>query len=92
MTYLNKMWAVFEQYQPYADDAGHGESWLKMTQERTKAAADDAWNAAPAEATRSAVWAAGMAASAAAAQDEDAEWWADRAIMKINKAMQEMKS
>ena len=42
MTDLNEMWAALEQYQPYADKAGHGESWKRMTTERTSEAAEAA--------------------------------------------------
>lgn len=84
MSDLNKMWAALEAYQPIADQNGHGESWRKMTQERTAKAALDAaldrggttaWNAA-----RHAAWAA------RAMRD------ANLAIEYINKATKEVKS
>lgn len=46
MSDLTEMWAALERYQPSADAAGHGDSWKRMTTERTKAAAFDAMNAA----------------------------------------------
>lgn len=46
MTDANEMWAVLEQYQPYADKAGYGESWKRMTIERTSEAAHQAATAA----------------------------------------------
>jgi hypothetical protein len=39
---LTEMWAALERYQPYADKAGHGDSWRRMTTKRT---ADAAWAA-----------------------------------------------
>ena len=68
---LTEMWAAFEAYQPHADKAGHGESWKRMTQERTADAAK--WAADKA-------WAAGVAAGGAAwAKVEDAAFVAARA-------------
>ena len=100
---LTEMWAAFEAYQPHADKAGHGESWKRMTQERT---ADAAWAARKGTSTALvAAWAAAasllsveyMRAGAVQAA-VDAAWdalcatEADRraavAIEYINKAME----
>ena len=87
MSDLNKMWAALEAYQPYADAAGHGRSWKRMTTERTEAAADAAWNAAPLGVVRAAVWAASISVGTWGPGEK---WWIDRAITKINEAMQEV--
>jgi hypothetical protein len=52
---LAEMWRELAEYQPQADRDGHGESWAKMCQERTQAAAYAA-----------AYWASPMAAEEAA--------------------------
>lgn len=49
---MKEMWNALEQYQPYADKAGNGESWKRMTTERTVDAVElarDAERAAQAE-------------------------------------------
>ena len=43
MSDLTEMWAALERYQPYADKAGHGDSWRRMTTERTADATWIAW-------------------------------------------------
>ena len=92
MSDLTEMWTALERYQPYADKAGHGDSWRQMTTERTEAAADAAWYAAPLGVARTAVWAASWAAAISVKSWESGEnWWIDRAITKINEAMQEVK-
>jgi hypothetical protein len=45
-----EMWTALEQYQPTADTEGHGESWKRMTTERTEEAAEAALDAADAAA------------------------------------------
>ena len=80
----NEMWAALEAYQPYADAAGHGKSWKRMTTERTEAAADAAWNAAPPGVARAAVWAASISLSP---WEPGEKWWTDRTIMKIREAI-----
>ena len=39
---LAEMWAALEEYQPFANRDGHGESWARMCSERTTDAADSA--------------------------------------------------
>jgi chromosome segregation ATPase len=55
---LAEMWAALEEYQPFANRDGHGESWAKMCRERTEGAA----SAAAADAAWAAAWAAARAA------------------------------
>ena len=94
MSDLTKMWIALERYQPYADEDGHGESWKRMTIERTaeatKSAADvaweDAWNAG-----RS-VWEAPYVAAmfaARAVSSAEPERFANRAIEEITRAMED---
>jgi chorismate mutase len=59
---LAEMWAALEEYQPFANRDGHGESWAKMCRERTEGAALAAASAAAADAAWAAAWAAGRAA------------------------------
>ena len=102
MSDLNKMWAALEQYQPYADKAGHGRSWRRMTKERTSEAASAAWSkaAAAAHLTRSkarirAAWYAASAAGAAATLTAEAaktERRITQTIEHINQAMKEDKT
>ena len=40
---MKEMWTALEQYQPCADAVGHGDSWKRMTTERTVDAARSAW-------------------------------------------------
>ena len=87
MSDLTKMWTALERYQSYADKAGHGETWKRMTTERTEAAANAAWNAAPSGVARAAVWAASISVGT---WEPGEKWWIDRAITKINEAMQEV--
>lgn len=84
MSDLNKMWAALEAYQPIADQNGHGESWKRMTQERTSEAADSAQKAA---------WDTNAYAACAAMAAMDVvktEWRISRAIEHINQAMKEV--
>ena len=74
MTDLNEMWAALEAYQPRADKYGHGESWRRMTTDRTISAADSA---------RESAYASDAYEAARAAQE--AMWHARYAINKINK-------
>jgi hypothetical protein len=98
---LTEMWAALERYQPYADKAGHGESWKRMTTERTAEAAWAAWGAAggvadlaqysnyedAADAAYDAAWKAWAALAPETARVE-AKYSAARAIEFINKAME----
>lgn len=88
MSDLNEMWAALERYQPYADKKGHGESWKRMTQKRTKDAAWTAivtmWASPTSRLARNAVWAARAALHPA----EDSERFAAQAIELINEAME----
>jgi hypothetical protein len=69
MTDLNAMWTALAAYQTYADQDGHGESWRKMCEERTREAAwvaeQAAWDAREAAAAHLAAYAAWEAARAA---------------------------
>ena len=85
MTDLNEMWQELERYQPFADKRGFGETWKRMTTERTKKAAWAAWAAAASSARAAAEWAANAASP---------EWgfpaeWAQRAIGKIRDAIEQ---
>ena len=54
---LTEMWIALERYQPYADKDGHGDTWKRMTTERT---AEAAWAARGGTSVAlGAVWAAG---------------------------------
>ena len=76
---MNEMWTTLERYQPYAEKRGFGNTWLKMTTERTVDAAWAAWLAADtADAADIAVWAAAAAADAQLASE---------AIKHINRAI-----
>jgi hypothetical protein len=55
---LAEMWRELSEYQPQADKDGHGESWKRMCEERTEAAA--------LAASRVATWVAARAAGYAA--------------------------
>lgn len=46
MTDLTPMWETLAKYQPYADADGHGESWRKMCEQRTREAVAEAEAAA----------------------------------------------
>jgi hypothetical protein len=57
---LAEMWRELSEYQPQADRDGHGESWARMCEERTHAAACNAAGAAR-KASREAAWSASYA-------------------------------
>ena len=59
---LAEMWAALAECQPQADRDGHGESWRRMCEERTLAAARDAARVAAWDAARHAAWYASWAA------------------------------
>jgi hypothetical protein len=59
---LAEMWRELESYQPQADADGHGESWRRMCEARTKQAARDAGSAAHAVAVASRTQLAKLAA------------------------------
>ena len=84
MKILDEMWALLPAYQPQADAAGHGESWAKMCREKTVDAADAAAYGAYAVDAAAAAAATYAAAAAAAAAYECAQ----KAINRINKAME----
>ena len=94
MSDLDKMWAALEAYQPHADAAGHGESWKRMTTERTaeaaKSAADgaweDAWNA-EFPMWEAAFLAAMFAARAVGSVEAEPERFAGLAIDRIKKVV-----
>ena len=46
MTEVDEMWAALTAYQPCADKAGHGDSWRKMCEDRTKDAIGVAFSVA----------------------------------------------
>ncbi|MFO0203511.1 MAG: hypothetical protein ACK528_10315 [Alphaproteobacteria bacterium] len=98
MSDLTEMWTALEQYQSRADANGHGESWKRMTTERTVDAVELAWFALT-EVAGSSAWSASWAAAAeaadaaddavwAATEQAEAEQHATRAIEYINKAME----
>jgi hypothetical protein len=76
---LAEMWAALEEYQPFANRDGHGESWRIMCEERTQAAASNAAHAAR-EFSREAAW------SASYAVREAEQMSATAAIAAIRKA------
>lgn len=95
---MKEMWTALEQYQPYADKAGNGESWKRMTTERTADAARSAWQDAggvadlaqysnyqdAADAAHEAAWCAWFTLAGARAE---MKYSAARAAQYINKAM-----
>ena len=87
-----EMRTAFEQYQPYADKAGHGESWKRMVQEWTPeaadAATDAAWIATRSMAVASAAAAAAIALSKKWSKNKWVRQYAKDAIERINKAME----
>jgi hypothetical protein len=93
VTDLTDMWTALEQYQTYANAAGHGKSWRKMTTEQTpNAAGQAAWEAARlAKVTDAAQFAADAAEGAWYAADAEdaavAERFAAYAVENINKAI-----
>jgi len=94
---LTEMWAALERYQPYADKAGHGETWKRMTTERTE---DAVYAAAMARGAiigwwkngkcgvQEALWNAEVAAAVGNVAARDAKHHAARAIEEINRAME----
>ena len=66
MTDLTEMWQELARYQPYADKRGFGDAWRRMCEERTRAAAHAATDAA---------WTAKLAAEDGAATNAEAEAW-----------------
>ena len=102
MDKVKEMWEALTAYQQQADAAGHGATWARMCKERTAAAAYcaavDAADAAAAYvdadvafAAANAVDEAADAAAYAAAgyAYADAEKWAQKAIERINKVLEE---
>lgn len=73
MSDLTDMWAALERYQPYADKAGHGDTWRRMTTERT---AEATW------AARGGTSVALVAAGAAAASILSAEHMRAMAVQR----------
>lgn len=90
MSDLNEMWAALEAYQPIADQKGHGESWKRMTTERTGSAARTAAKAAAWDARGAALAASNAAWSAADAADsvQMAATASGQTIKRINEAME----
>ena len=76
---LAEMWVALAEYQPQADKDGHGESWRRMCEERTQAAACNAAHAAR-EFSRESAW------SASYAVREAAQMSATAAIAAIRRA------
>ncbi len=62
---IAEMWRELAEYQPQADRDGHGESWARMCEERSQAAACNAAHLAR-EAARLAAWNASYAVREAA--------------------------
>jgi hypothetical protein len=83
---LAEMWRELSEYQPMADRDGHGESWRRMCEERTEAAAHAAAWARGASPTPSEWSWASRAADAAARAATEAAICAQRAIAAIRKA------
>jgi hypothetical protein len=80
---LAEMWRELGEYQPQADSDGHGESWRRMCEERTGAAARAAARAAyPSPAASAAGWATHAAVALANAGQAEAE----SAIASIRRA------
>jgi hypothetical protein len=80
---LAEMWRELAEYQPQADADGHGESWRRMCNERTGAAARVAERAAyPSSAASAAGWATDAAVALANAGQAEAE----SAIFSIRRA------
>jgi hypothetical protein len=69
---LAEMWRELKAYQPQADRDGHGESWRRMCEERTQAAAWVAQRCATRPAAKDAADCAASAAWAAARHAESA--------------------
>jgi hypothetical protein len=76
---LAEMWRELEAYQEQANRDGHGESWRRMCEERTQAAACNAAHAAR-EFSRESAW------SASYAVREAAQMSATAAIAAIRRA------
>jgi hypothetical protein len=76
---LAEMWRELSEYQEQADRDGHGESWKRMCEERTEAAACNAAHAAR-EFSRESAW------SASYAVREAAQMSATAAIAAIRRA------
>jgi hypothetical protein len=83
---LAEMWAALAEYQPQAEKNGHGESWRRMCEERTEAAANAAAWARGASPTNIEWSWASMAADAAARAAKEAAIFAQRAIAAIRHA------
>ena len=92
MSDLTEMWAALERYQPYADKAGHGDSWRRMMQEWTPEAADAAmdaaWGATRSTVVPSALATVAMALSRKKSKNRWDRQYAKDAIERINKAME----
>ena len=73
MSKLDEMWAAFEAHKP---DASYADEWVTMCRERTEAAAEAAWYAAP-------VGSAAKVAAAVASVVAASERYAQEAIDAI---------
>ena len=83
---LTQMWDALARYQPYADKDGHGESWRRMCEQRTKAASWDATHAAEdAAADAAGMWKSGGYAAAWAASMTAV--WSDLAFERVEQAI-----
>ncbi len=87
---LAEMWCALAEHQPFADRDGHGESWAKMCEDRTEAAAEEAyrarqWSSHVAAAAYNAWWAAQQNA-AVRRLSKDAVAWAANSIDAIRRA------
>jgi hypothetical protein len=81
---LAEMWAALAEYQPQAYANGYGMCWMRMCEERTRAAAADAAN--PFVNSSAAARAAARAAAGAAAYFEEAMKSAADAVVAIRRA------
>lgn len=43
MTAIDELWQALENYQPEADKAGHGKSWVDMCKKKTYVSAEKAY-------------------------------------------------
>jgi phosphopantothenate synthetase len=84
---LAEMWRELEEYQPFANRDGHGESWARMCEERTEDAAERAQEVAEVASISSGLadpYVAAMSARWAVAWRQHSEQNTQRAIAAIN--------
>ena len=94
MTKLEEMWVELAKYQSKANDEGHGKTWVGMCRLKTEKAAFTASTCAyvkgAAAACNAAYSAYGAEAAYLAGKAADrVDYWAQKAIEHINKALKE---